>query len=422
MNQHQTAVFNDLLKAYKGEALFRPSSASRILNCPASVYLGAKAPRDRRSSKYAQEGTAAHTVLEQALSGERQPDEWTDRAVSVDNGAASVIVTDEMTDAIQAAVVEVRERINEDTEMFLEHFLSLQPIDPDNPLLAENRGTADVVLVDKRRRKLTIMDLKYGVGVMVAGDSPQLLDYALMGLINFQVEGGWAEVEVVVLQPRARNEWERVKAHTFSPDDLLMDFVGRLVGAMEASLDPSTPLNVDPTGGWCRWCPAKTICPALQAAGLAATGADIMVSAALSATSPMPPIPKNPPALPDPNSMSGDDLATVLDRKKVWEAWIEAVEERALHVKQQGTPVGNYEVAQRLGNRTWKNPQEAEAIIRTQLGVSILDMYPEPKLKSPAQMEKLIEKSKRNALDDLVERPLGDLYLKANNTVTGKIK
>ena len=58
--------------AFRGEALFRPSSIGRVIACPGSVALCAAARQSghrRFSSKYAKEGSAAHVVAEQALEG-----------------------------------------------------------------------------------------------------------------------------------------------------------------------------------------------------------------------------------------------------------------------------------------------------------------------------------------------------------------
>ena len=136
-----------------------------------------------------------------------------------------------------------------------------------DPLLAENRGTADWLIVDRLRRRLTVVDLKYGKGVMVPGDSPQLKDYALMALVSVGVGGGWETVETVVVQPRAFAEAERVKSATFTPAGLMDAFLPALVGAMEESLDPKARLT---PGKWCRWCPGagpdergQPVCPAL---------------------------------------------------------------------------------------------------------------------------------------------------------------
>ena len=55
---------------YGGEALFRPSNASRWMKCPGSVQRIAMAPPEVRTSRYAQEGTAAHTLAEETIKAE----------------------------------------------------------------------------------------------------------------------------------------------------------------------------------------------------------------------------------------------------------------------------------------------------------------------------------------------------------------
>jgi hypothetical protein len=239
MTPEQDAVLQRLVAASGGSALFRPSSASGWLKCHGRIQLSALAPRDNRRSSYADEGTAAHIVFNQALAGERQPNEWTDRMVKVDD-MTGVFVDEEMTEAIEWCVQQVERLMLGDpnVELFLEHRLTLGALDPTDLLLAQNRGTADVVLVNRVDRWLKIIDLKYGKGVMVAGDSPQLLDYGLMGLVTWGVDGGWTSVESVVLQPRAAYEHERYKAIALSPDDLLIDFLGQVGTAMEAALLP----------------------------------------------------------------------------------------------------------------------------------------------------------------------------------------
>src|SRR5580700_1207324 len=101
-----------------------------------------------------------------------------------------------------------------------------------------------------------------GRGVMVSAQSPQLKNYALMALYTFRPpSGGWRTVELVIEQPRASEATQRRKSVIYSPDELLIDFVGEVVMAMEAALDSDPPLN---PGARCRWCPASAICPALR--------------------------------------------------------------------------------------------------------------------------------------------------------------
>ena len=406
--------FNRYVTAADGEALFRPSAASRWLNCPGSVALSATVERDRTSSSFAKEGTAAHLVMNEALTDVRAPDEWTGRRIIIDDKTGEDWFVDaDMEENVKFAISVVEDRITPTTTKYFEHFLSLENLDPTDIVLKQNRGTAAIALVDTVARKLTILDLKYGQGVRVEGDSPQLLDYALMALVTFGIEGGWQEVESVVIQPRSRDENDRVRCHTFHPDELLIDFAGKVVSAFDAALDENPPLVVDPTGKWCRWCPAKSVCPQLQASGMAVVdgGRGNMVTAALKATSPMPPIPKTPPTLMEPALMGADAIAAVLDRRKVYDTWIEAVEDRASKLIQAGVDVPGWKMEQRLGNRAWRDPEEAAKTLR-KAGASLTDLFPPPKLVSPAQAEKMLPKDKRFIMEDLVERPLGALYLK----------
>ncbi len=441
------AMLAALREAYKGEAMFRPSSISRLLGCPGSVQLIARSPKEeRRSSTYAQEGTVAHQVAQDALNGVRQPDEWADRVIHLDEGdwvpqsdgkKAGWLVNAEMVDAVGLYLDEVSSRWTPDTTQFVEHRLTLGALDPTDPVLAENRGTGDAVLVDPKRGKLTILDLKYGKGVMVAGDSPQLKNYALMGLVAFGTDSGWKEVETVVVQPRATDERQRVKSVSFDPVDLLTEFLPKLGEAMHRALDPDPPLVVDPTGAWCRWCPAKAVCPALQreATDLARNVFAAMPPlSALSAIGPVPPavfvgttdqplpmaaVPHGTVILPPATALDPSDIATILLRRPRWDAWITAIEERASNLLEAGVTVPGWKLVRRTGNRHWKDKDAAPDVLRA-LGVQTHAMYTEPELLSPAKMEKLLPKEKRSAIADLVERPEGALTLvKAENRREG---
>jgi len=417
MTPKQVESFNRLVVAYGGETLFRPSAADRWLHCPGSIQLGSTVKRDNKSSSYALQGTAAHLVFNEALAGVREPEEWADRRVVLEEKDASgkpieVYVDAEMVDAINFSAAIVNDVITPWTNVHLEYFLSLQPLDASYPLLGQNRGTADVALVNTQTRELDIMDLKYGQGVMVPANAPQLKDYALMGLINFPIEGGWSKVRTTIIQPRSRDEQDRIRVAEFDPNELMGDFVGQLVGAMEAALEPDAPLKVDPTGKYCRWCPAKSVCPALQMAGTSVTAPMSMIAASVAATTPMPPILKNTPQLPDVVLMGPEAISIVLERRHVYDAWIEAVEQRAANMMSAGLEVPGWEMGKRTGNRAWKDAKAAEVTLRKDFGLSVIDIYKPYTMNSPAQIEKLIDKPRRKEMDALVERPEGALYIK----------
>jgi hypothetical protein len=423
MTPTQHALLKELIALSGGDALFRPSSADRLIGCPGSIVLNARLPKVKKRSTAAQrEGTAAHKVAEDALNGVRQPDEWTDRMVRIDSeGMEGEFVTEEMTEGVQIYLDTIASREEPGTERFVERKLSLAPLDPTDPMLAENRGTGDCVIVNRRLRKLTIVDLKFGKGVMVKGDSPQLKDYALMALVSIGMDGGWSEVETIVVQPRAQGNSEKVKPVSFEPMDLLGSFVGELAGAMESALDPNAPLRI---GSHCKWCDAKDVCPAQRDVNfniardafarspiLSASSAALPPSGLLIGTvdHPRPQAPPGVSVLPSVLSFDPGELATILDRINLYyDAFTAAVKHRVAQLIQAGVTVPGWVMESRTGNRRWIDEKTAIDVLHREGGVKMTDIYTDPKLRSPAQIEKKLVKDRKHVLDALVECPAGE--------------
>lgn len=423
MTPLQRQLLTELIAANDGDAVFRPSSVDRLLGCPGSIVLSARMPKiEKRSTPAQQEGTAAHKVAEDALKGIRQPDEWSDRMVRLDSeGVQGWFVDDEMVDGVGLYLDQVYAREEPGTERFVERRLSLAPLDPSDPLLTENRGTGDCVIINRKRRKLTILDLKYGKGHMVKGDSPQLRNYALMTLVSVGMDGGWEEVETCVVQPRASDEAQRIKPVSFAPMDLLDSFLGQLVGAMEEALNPTAALK---PGDHCLWCPAKAGCPALadRAMHLArdAFAKSPIIDAGTTALTvpgiligtvdhPRPKAPVGSVAvLPSPLAFDPGEIATLLDRFELYDGFKKAIQQRAAQVIQSGVTVPGWVVEPRTGNRRFKGEQAETEQALLKLGLRTMDIYTDPKMKTPAQVEKALPAAKRPLLAPLVERPLGE--------------
>ena len=113
------------------------------------------------------------------------------------------------------------------------------------------------------------------------------------------------------------------------------------------------------------------------------------------------------PRIPD---LDPGEIASILERRPLFDTWIEGIENRAVALLEIGTKIPGWKLVQRTGNRRWKE-EATEGVIadllRKEGGVKVGDMFTSPKLKSPAQIEKLLEKNKRGLIDPLVERPLG---------------
>lgn len=426
LDDFQQAMFDYLLRVANGEALFRPSAAARWMYCHASIQMTAKAPKNRRSSDAAKEGTAAHFVGEQALKGGPTPEEWVGRNVDVGQGI-TWFITDEMAQFVQEGYLdEIEARTPVDAERYIEHKMSLQPLDPSDPLMGECRGTGDFVAVLRFLRALFIKDLKFGRGYMVAADAPQLKIYALMALLAFWDGVPWNTVSTMILQPRAMREDERIKEVVFDPAYLMGEFAGEVVEAMESALGPNP--RFDPSENRCRWCDAKSICPALRQEALTISRdefAILPITTIESTLMAIPPQvimgtheqPRPKPAtadtvvLPAAIDLDPGEIATILNRRKLWDTWIEGVEHRAVQLMETGTVIPGWALKRRTGNRVFVGDQEEITKALMAIGVKPLDLFTEPKLRSPAQIEKTLPKDKKKLLEPLVTRPEGSVTL-----------
>lgn len=413
----------ELITAHGGDAVFRPSSAKRWMTCVGSTMLSARAPRERTSSVYAREGTAAHALAELCLKEGIAPEEMVDRTVFVrEDKSDAWRVDEEMASAVQVYLNEIAERWEPGCDQFVEYKMSLEHLDPSYPLLAQNRGTGDGVILNYKRRRVTIADLKYGRGVAVSANAPQLKNYGVLTLVSFPIAGGWKEVETLVVQPRLADERDRVKSVVHDAADLMTTFLGELVGAMDAALDPDAALT---PGDHCRWCPAKTICPAVRDRALnlardAFESAPPMTSGSLlgplptevfvgTVEEPRPAVPsRDVVVLPPGPALSNDDIATILNRAPIFDLWLTGIKQEAVRRLETGSPIPGYKLVAPSGNRRWAGEDRNATIdALRQLGLNVGDVMTDPALKSPAQVEKLLPKDKRPALTGLVERPLG---------------
>lgn len=402
-------------------ALFRPSSASRWLACHGSTQLILRAPKERRASRAAQEGTAAHKVAEMALTGERQPHEWVDRMVKFDDaGVEGWFVDDEMAEKTQFyadGAMKWYDLAQGNIRPLVEARLSLAVLDPGDPFLAEVAGTTDHLLLDYHNARIIDRDFKYGKGVRVKASSPQPLLYGLMALVSYDPpEGGWKEVVCEIVQPRLPNEDDWVTTVTYTADQL-MGFLGTVYEALLAATTPDAPLTPDPTGEYCRWCPAAGMCPALADRALRA-GQDAFAQAPLMPITPATPVavPSKQMVLPDPAGAGASvaDLATWLDSEEPIVAWFTAVKQRAAQLLTAGVTVPGWKMVPRTGHRRFKDKAEAVKELYA-AGLEEADVYAverEAPLRTPKQMEDRFKGARKKdvveVIAKLTERPEGE--------------
>jgi hypothetical protein len=379
---------------------FRPSSSDRITTCIGSTQMSEGIPS--KGGRPAREGTACHQVLEAALKGGPSPAEMVGRIIVVEDD--KIEFDDVMSDGVQLAIDETKARWDPNTtEMRSEQFLSAQPFDTKDPLWGELGGTVDILLLNWATRRITVIDLKTGM-LPVAADAPQLKTYSFLALVNFACAGGWKDVETIIIQPRAPYEDERVKTYIHDIVDVY-GWGNTMYLAMRAALSPNPPLN--PGEKQCRWCPgAKRPCPAMAQRALDVAQTKFKpIGQEMTVVSPMPDL-RPMPVLPDPVGMSGADVSMILEREAVYAAWITMVKQHAVDMLQAGIKVPGWGLKSRTGNRKWVDPVAAEETLLT-TGVFREELYTEPKLLSPAQVEKVVPSQHKWLVNTLVFRPEG---------------
>lgn len=243
-------------------AVLSPSSSERWLACPGSISASAIVPQ-RPSSKFAAEGTAAHSLLEICLILDQDPTRFL--GLEIEPG---FIVTEEMAAAVGVATDWVRETMQAMPSLRLHTERRVRP----GPLIGLNNGecegTADIILEDGRL--CIVADFKYGAGVYVeVKDNTQLMLYAA-GAREYN-GAAFFKYRTVVIQPRNySNNGRLVRESNFTETDLVSWLMQSVKPAAHSALTPNAPRHA---GAHCRWCPASGQCRvfARHAASMAAT-------------------------------------------------------------------------------------------------------------------------------------------------------
>jgi len=365
--------------ADRAHAVLGASSAHRWMACPGSVRLAADAPR--RSSRYADEGTAAHQLAERCLR-ENAP-VVTPAAFYIGQdeyvGSDPWEVTEDMAEAVQVFLDTVRGAMQPGDELLTEVRFDLSAIYPGM------FGTNDACVLSRSRGKLYVLDYKHGKGYVVeAAGNPQLRYYGLGALLKLGSEGIHT-VSLTIVQPRAPHRLGPVRTEEISTLDLL-EWAADLKAAAIRTADPAAPLVA---GEHCTFCAAAGACPALAKKASDAA----MVEFGPYGTK----VPTEPKVLPI------EKIVQILDAADMIDDWIAAVRAHALHLADRGEGVPGYKLVPKRATRKWRDADEPWKVSNALAdeGVDRNLLWAEPKLKTPAQIEKLLPKDKRGALDAL---------------------
>lgn len=328
------------------------SSMYRWSACPGSVRLCEGI--ESKSSVHAAEGNVAHDVAEDLLLGCPSP---VVGEVAKEAGH-DIAITAEMLEAVSIYVAFVRGLVGPGDVLHIERSFDLSAIHPGC------FGTADCVIWKPKEKRLIVVDYKHGAGIPVeAAGNPQLRYYGLGALLETKYPA--ETVELVIVQPRCEYAGGAIRSEVIDAIDLL-DFAADLKDYALATEKPDAPLV---PGDHCRFCPAAPTCSALR--DKAQEVAKLEFSFDLSY---------------DPQK-----LKLALDSREVIKAWLKALDEFAYAEAEAGRMPPGYKLVAKRPTRKWRS--EGEVVQRLQeVGIQQAVMFETPALKSPAQLEKVVDK------------------------------
>ncbi len=171
------------------------STAKRVIACPASVKLAQAMPEGRKSSKYADEGTLCHNIMDAVLTDGRKPEDFIGMTLN------DVEVTAELIEAKVLPALAALAEIDPDGQMEFE----CETVVGFGEALPDVFGSADVI--GRIGTRAIVLDWKFGDGVDVAvEENPQAMFYAAAAMRTPAAQwafDGATEIECVIIQPTA---------------------------------------------------------------------------------------------------------------------------------------------------------------------------------------------------------------------------
>ena len=248
-----------------------PSALHRLMRCPGSAVLCKSVPE--QSSKYAEEGTLFHSVMEYILKtklGEQVTNKWVRMYIDTYSTIAlEKEAVDEMVDCVQGATQWFNLNFVNATQIIAETRLPMYYSDRDY-------GTADVIVLFDDR--LVIVDWKYGKGVDVSpNNNPQLISYAVSALKYLSSQHidirKFKEIETIIYQPRIYTG-DTVKSYKYTMQELVQqskiikEAVDKVYALYSKSVNSKiVKENLSASEEACKFCPAKMICKAYAKQG-----------------------------------------------------------------------------------------------------------------------------------------------------------
>jgi hypothetical protein len=343
------------------------------MRCPGSVILEGEYPDD--SSPYAAEGTCAHDLAASVLT---DPEFVVPVGETREVDGYTIKVTQDMAHYVMDYCKLVWEYA-EGKKLLVEQRV------PIGHLTGEEgaTGTSDAIIIDYDQEAITVIDLKFGVGVKVdAADNEQMQMYALGALHEHELVSDFSYVSMVIHQPRLNHvsEWHISTAQLEAFGEEVRDAARtvELAASRCGDIDFDWDFNfLQPGDKQCRFCKAKATCPALRA-----EVTEILGSATAEDFAQFVP--------EAPDSLTGDNyLSMAMSKVDMVEGWCKAVRAEVERRLLAGKTVDGFKlVTGKKGNRRWADEKAVEKLFKS-FRLKQEEMF-DLSLISPTRAEKIL--------------------------------
>lgn len=339
----------------RGHSKLGASGAERWMNCPGSVALLSSLALDESDEPdYRREGTAMHEAAAYCLDNAMDTWEITGQTFN------ETVIDEPMARAIQIYLDTVRPIAATAITSYVEFPIS-SPVHPDF------YGSLDFGALTTYG--IDVIDLKGGEGIIVDPEGNPQLSYYAFGIIdglerkNLYPFMDDTHVRLTIVQPRGFSLDGPVRTWTTNVGELKAWIHEKLVPAMLATeLDHGLD-----AGPWCRFCPAKLVCPLLTSLfGAAATS--------------------NPKELINLNDQSIDRSYQYLEAVKFY---IKALGDEVGRRLNTGHVLKTAKLVNKKSNRVFKDG--AVDLAKARFGAEAMNPA---EMKSPAELEKVSPQAK----------------------------
>ena len=375
---------------------FGGSVAARVLRCPGSVKLVETVPAHlRKSSVYADRGTALHAAMALLLD---------DDAPSLDSLINKTINDYTITDddieiALRPVLTYVEALLNAPGAAF---YVERHVVFPG---IANTFGTCDLLV--RIGNTIHVIDFKFGAIPVLAlyrDDSDDIINaqplfYAAGGRHTLpEFFAGVDRVILSILQPQSIELDEMVSSVEVTHAEL-DEFVAVYRGACEEALSEAPRLE---RGAWCRFCPAKPICPLY-------TGP--LLDLAQFAVPASPPLGSAPPDKAAYLAVLAAGLNLVNAVKEIGKA----LHDQAKQALESGDSVPGFALTAGRAVREWREDEGTAIAALKRLGLRHDDIIVEA-MRSPKQVELRAKARGVKVPKELISsKPSGVSLVKAEN-------